>query len=338
MSAQRNDRAGSPVTAPPPERLATRMRRVFRAAVDEATPRLTQFIVRNRSDERLVSPVSMWTDADRQPVSNPVLTAPTIRARSCPKIIFQTWKSRSDIPDNYRYWRDTFLSHNPDHAVILWDDDDNRRFIAESFPWFLRTYDSYPSEIYRADAVRYFFLFQYGGLYADMDTECLKPVDETTEHGDVILCRMGTDCAFPHSLPNAVMASRPGQIFWLHVMRLMLEAREGAAPGRHYGPEEMTGPILLKRAFDQFSKLNSASAWASVRLIRDRLEPEQRRILSHGSIQLLSPRAWYPLDWTNPVHKLLRGQLLSRRQLLPPDVARSLFPRSAVVTYWSHSW
>lgn len=315
-----------------------RMRRIIHAMTDEATPRLAQFVFRNRRDLGLPCPVNDWNEADRGEVINPPLPAQIAHHGACPKIIFQTWKSRTDIPDNYRYWRQTFAAMNPDHVVILWDDDDNRAFIASQFAWFLPVYNAYPSEIFRADAVRYFFMFQHGGLYADMDTECLQPIDDTVADGHIILCRMGIDKAFQHSIPNAVMASRPGQIFWLYVIRMMMEAAEQAQRSGRWGPEALTGPVLLKRAYDAFSKLDTAGAWAAVRTIRAKLKPEQQRAMTHGSITLLQPNAWYPLDWTNPMHKLLRGQLIRKRQLLPSDVASALFPRSAVVTYWSHSW
>ncbi|MDO6416170.1 glycosyltransferase [Sphingomonas sp. BIUV-7] len=321
----------------PRDPLGMRLRRLLNAVVDEATPRLATFVFRNRAGRLPILPSSL-KNLERGEVINPKIAAPTTRAASCPKIIFQTWKSRSEIPDNYRYWHGTFRAKNPEHVVILWDDDDNRRFIAEEFPWFLNTYNSYPSEIYRADVVRYFFLFRYGGIYADLDTECLRSVDETTALGDVVLCRMGADRAFPHSVPNAVMASRPGEIFWLYVVLLARLASADMSRDVKGGPEAMTGPVLLKNALDDFVRLDRASAWAAVGAIRALLTSEQRGILSQGSIRVLKPKSWYPLDWTNPIHKLLRSQLLDRRQLLPADVARALFPGSTVVTYWSHSW
>jgi mannosyltransferase OCH1-like enzyme len=64
---------------------------------------------------------------------------------------------------------------NANFEHFLWDDFDNRQFIADYYPWFLAIYHAYPREIYRADAVRYFFMYQFGGVYLDMDTECLEP-------------------------------------------------------------------------------------------------------------------------------------------------------------------
>lgn len=314
-----------------------RVRRVLNAAMDESTPRIAHFAIRNRSGT-LPNPIPAWPDQLRGEVHNPVLPLPTPDAPGIPKIIFQTWKSRRLIPDNYRYWRQTFVNHNPDYQVILWDDDDNRAFITEQYSWFLETYNAFPSEIFRADAVRYFFMFHHGGFYADMDTECLCPIDSTVDEGSVILCRMGSSAAFRHSIPNAVMASRPGQLFWLYVIQSMMEAAGKPQTHEHRGPEETTGPVLLKQAYDRFIRLDDHAAHYATSIIFAKLRPDQQRMVRHGAIKLLDPVAWYPLDWTNPIHKLLRSQLLRKRELLPSNVARSLFPRSAVVTYWSHSW
>jgi len=35
--------------------------------------------------------------------------------------------------------------------------------------WFLETFDAYPYPIQRADAIRYFVLHHYGGIYIDLD-------------------------------------------------------------------------------------------------------------------------------------------------------------------------
>jgi mannosyltransferase OCH1-like enzyme len=39
------------------------------------------------------------------------------------------------------------------------------QLIASKFPWFLSTFKSYPYGIQRADALRYFVLYEYGGIY-----------------------------------------------------------------------------------------------------------------------------------------------------------------------------
>ena len=60
---------------------------------------------------------------------------------------------------------------------MLWTDASSREFIAEHYSWFLDTFDDYTYPIQRADAIRYFVLYHFGGVYIDLDIGCLRPVD-----------------------------------------------------------------------------------------------------------------------------------------------------------------
>lgn len=256
-----------------------------------------------------------------------------------PKLIFQTWKTRSELPPHYAVWSPSFSLHNPQFRHVIWDDADNREFIRTSYPWFLPVYDSYPAEIFRADIVRYFFMFHHGGLYADMDTECLAPLDDYLHgHGDVVLGAMGGDASFPHSIPNAMMASRPGQLFWLLVIALVVQEATGRSPAdiRRLGPEAITGPILLRSAYLLYAEQDEAGVR---RLVRQAL-PQLARAdtAAHGRVSLLDREVWYPLDWTNKAHKLFLRELRERRLFLGQQETRRLFPRARLITYWGHSW
>lgn len=54
----------------------------------------------------------------------------------------------------------------------LWTDELARELIASEYPWFLDSWDNYAFPIQRADAIRYFVLYHFGGIYFDMDTLC----------------------------------------------------------------------------------------------------------------------------------------------------------------------
>ncbi len=51
----------------------------------------------------------------------------------------------------------------------LWTEKASRDFIELEYPWFLKTYDRYSFPVQRVDAVRYFLLLHYGGIYIDLD-------------------------------------------------------------------------------------------------------------------------------------------------------------------------
>jgi len=274
------------------------------------------------------------------PIPKQIVPEPT-QIEEISRVIFQTWKSRIDIPPNYRYWRSTFIRNNPDFKCVLWDDDDNREFIAERFPWFLSTYDRLPAAIFRADAVRPLFLFLYGGVYVDIDTECLRPLETMPFSGDVILGQMGPDLNFEHSIPNAVMASKPFQLFWLVVIILMMEKVKSRGRVGDLGratPESLTGPILLHEAFDFYRSESEKNIRLRTLPIIEKLPEEISARIQAGRIELLPPDVWYPIAWTNPFHRRFKNFLQKNGILLAPADACLLFPKASLVTYWMHSW
>ena len=254
-----------------------------------------------------------------------------------PRVIFQTWKSKHVMPPHFARWSETFRQVHPQWAYLLWDDADNRRFIETHYPWFIDLYDAYPQEIYRADAVRYFFLYHFGGLYADMDTQCIRGMEAMFESGDVWLGRMGQDCHFPHSIPNAMMAARRRQEFWLIVIAMLVDNAHAMRSGAlDAGPATVTGPILLKKAFDFYAQAEPAAVRSMVHGIASRLPPALQPEPKPSNVVLLPAPQWYPLDWTNIIH--LRFAREAVHVPIAAALARWLFPRSHLVTYWTHSW
>jgi mannosyltransferase OCH1-like enzyme len=51
----------------------------------------------------------------------------------------------------------------------LWTEKASRDFIETEYPWFLNAYDGYRYPVQRVDAVRYFLMLHYGGIYMDLD-------------------------------------------------------------------------------------------------------------------------------------------------------------------------
>jgi mannosyltransferase OCH1-like enzyme len=51
----------------------------------------------------------------------------------------------------------------------VWGEKESRDFIEKEYPWVLRTYDGYRYPVQRVDALRYFLMLHYGGIYVDLD-------------------------------------------------------------------------------------------------------------------------------------------------------------------------
>ncbi|XP_076465757.1 uncharacterized protein LOC143297344 isoform X2 [Babylonia areolata] len=96
-----------------------------------------------------------------------------------PRRIHQTWKTEQ-IPHSMIAWIKSWTKNHPDWEYWLWTDSSARQLIKERFPNLLHVYDAYPNNIQRADALRYVVLHEFGGVYADLDMESLKPLDPLT--------------------------------------------------------------------------------------------------------------------------------------------------------------
>ncbi|WP_170265534.1 glycosyltransferase [Thiohalocapsa marina] len=143
--------------------------------------------------------------------------------------------------------------HHGHWEYRFWTDADNLAFLTAHYPEFLPIYQGYASPICRADAIRYFLLYHFGGLYADLDFECLRPFDALLEGKGVVLglepdAHLGQHKHFEHDriVCNALMASRPGHPFWRFVIDLLKDT------SRHPGPLDATGPYLLTRAVAEY--------------------------------------------------------------------------------------
>ncbi len=172
--------------------------------------------------------------------------------KAIPPLIHQTWKD-ADLPPAWQKWAESWRLHHPGWGYRLWTDADNRAFLQEHYPWFLPVYDGYPEPIMRADAIRYFLLDHFGGLYVDLDFECLKPVSGLLEGRELVLgCEpevhtrllLARQRGFARIVGNAFIASRPGHPLWGHVHRRLVGAHK--LPGTL----DTTGPFFLTRAVD----------------------------------------------------------------------------------------
>ncbi len=260
-----------------------------------------------------------------------------------PTLIFQTWKSKTEFPDNYKYWKTTWTKYNPTYEYVLYDDDDNKGLIKEKFPWFLNKFEGYKKNIQRADAVRYFFLYVNGGIYADMDFECLKPFDtlltQNSEY-DVLFgaIEYDKDNKFhqDNSVPNAIMISKPRQVFWIFVMHELLH-KNGDENER---TEAMTGPVLLKKAIDKYNARGDKfreEDWYKEML--EKLGPALAPYPNESKIHIFPPEIFYPISWSTNANDQSRSDgLYSSEREKNSEAMKKKYPNAYAITYWTHNW
>jgi mannosyltransferase OCH1-like enzyme len=161
-----------------------------------------------------------------------------------PKLIMQTWKDK-DIPKKWRRSQESIKKYMGSWKYVLMTDEDNRNFVKKHFSDFLPYYDKFEYNIQRVDAVRYMWLYMYGGIYMDLDFEILKPMDDfftERNNSEVYLVSSGNIGVY---ITNSFMASKPRSKLWLDVIEKMKTALPWYYLGKHARVMNTTGPIML---------------------------------------------------------------------------------------------
>lgn len=217
---------------------------------------------------------------------------------------------------------------NPGWDYRFWSDEDLLAFMQAEFPQLVEMFLGYPHAVQRADLARYCLLARFGGVYADIDTRCLVPLEPLAGDPRVILCEeppRGHWRAHRRDLPrlwfNGTMASPPGHPFWDSVIglcRLMYPRRDGDVL-------ENTGPLLLSAAVAQWERpeelaLNSCHLFAGIETSGARAEAP--RTGPYGGLTL-SEHFWQGSWFSHRIprwHKRQIARLRQFRQALRPKL------------------
>ena len=165
-----------------------------------------------------------------------------------PLNIFQTWHSKT-LPPLMTNAVNTIISVNPRFKYYLYDDNDCRDFIKNSFPEnVLEAYDALIPGAYKADLWRYCILYKEGGIYLDIK---YKPINQfkfinltEKEHWVLDMDNYG--------IYNALIVTRPGNSILLKAIEQIVEN----VKKKYHGANclEPTGPHLLAKYFNKQQK------------------------------------------------------------------------------------
>jgi mannosyltransferase OCH1-like enzyme len=191
-----------------------------------------------------------------------------LESREMPKIFHQTWKS-NHIPEHFKKAMASWKLIHPDWDFILWTDEMNRIFIKDFFPDFLLIYDSYPHNIQRVDAVRYFILYKIGGVFVDLDFECLQNIEPLIAGCD---CSFGLEPAahadqkkMDFLICNAFMAANQNNDFLKDVID-KLHLFEINRIHYFFDVLESTGPSFLTSIYSEYEHKNNINLISSEKI------------------------------------------------------------------------
>lgn len=95
--------------------------------------------------------------------------------------IFQTYKSKVQLPNEIQANISILQSLNPQYKYKLFDDDDIKNFIIEYYGDKIWAYYQRISPVYgaaKADFFRYLLIYHFGGVYLDIKSSITRPLDE----------------------------------------------------------------------------------------------------------------------------------------------------------------
>lgn len=95
-----------------------------------------------------------------------------------PKIIHFCWLSGDAYPENIQKCIDSWKRFLPDYEVKLWNKE---TFDVASVQWVKEAFVA-KKYAFAADYIRFWSLYNYGGIYLDSDVEVLKSFDDFLEH------------------------------------------------------------------------------------------------------------------------------------------------------------
>jgi len=158
-----------------------------------------------------------------------------------PKIIHQIWIGK-EVPEKFRVFQESWKKYHPDWEYKLWTYND-----IEGFNFYneeLIKQSRNPGEI--SDIMRYEILYRYGGLYVDLDFECLRSHYDLHTMYDFYIGIQPLDTEFVQ-LGIGLIGSIPGHPILRHAIVTMRGNWNNEECKKN--PPKRTGPIFFTRSF-----------------------------------------------------------------------------------------
>jgi len=248
--------------------------------------------------------------------------------RVIPKLITQTWRT-SALPDEAESFARGWRELNPPMEWRLFDDAACEALVAEVAPEHLDAYRAFPFPVMRADYFRYAAIYRDGGLYADVDMECVRPIAPLLASREAVLSveatltrRRQAELGYkrPQQVANCIFAARPRHPLLRAAMdRTVALAMRQPTIGRD-DIEDISGPRMLTR-------LVYEQSWPGVTVLRQicLMPPRHYPDIWPFNVNVHARHHFFG-GWKLPGHKTLARRLIERDRWPNP------FPRDLADT------
>ncbi|MBF8262938.1 MAG: initiation-specific alpha-1,6-mannosyltransferase-like [Parachlamydiales bacterium] len=176
-----------------------------------------------------------------------------------PRNIWQTYRTKT-LPKPAFDAQQTWLSLNSDFSYFFTDDADIEEYIRKEWPAeYLEFYHALPIGAMKADLWRYLILTTNGGVYSDVDSICIQPIqnwlpDFRTTHSHVLIIDLDEDQS---KFCQWTLVATPHHPAMEYVCRYILDAwkKRGGFPRNSDGSINVldsTGPGIFSFAIKSY--------------------------------------------------------------------------------------
>lgn len=185
-----------------------------------------------------------------------------------PRIFHRVWLDIGrgpDVPQRYLDQAAQWTDRHPNWSSIVWNFERCRSFLQKTYPSYLPIWLSYANPMYRVDAIRYFILHHFGGVYLDFDVRCKGSLDKLFAPDaatDSLSARQRAPRHQAFLVPlgsminNYFMAFSPGHPFLDFVTNLMQSKPSKMAKIERsvLGLMYVAGPFFLTKCYRKYTR------------------------------------------------------------------------------------
>jgi mannosyltransferase OCH1-like enzyme len=148
--------------------------------------------------------------------------------------------------------------------------------------------------IEKVDFFKYVLMYEYGGIYIDMDIISIKPLSKiiyTTNEYDIVLSEENRFLFNKISISNSVLFSKKSNNFWINVLNYINEWDMDYITAIDYNINVLvkTGPIMLNNVYNKYKDKYKILILPDIYLMTNNL---------HSYIYHLSDKTWSDIRFT----------------------------------------
>ena len=202
-------------------------------------------------------------------------------AQKIPKIIWQTFKT-NEVPLIMKDYVDSWIIKNPEYEYKFFDDEDVLKFLRNDFPKYYEGYNAIKYGASKADLWRYLIIYKYGGVYADMDCQCINSLRNWIKPSSEFVTQFGVN----KDICQWLLISAPGNPIFLRAAEKSLEnIIKNNTVASHYGFKLRNKEIVISNDTPLFNFNDSVLALAGPPVLQQVAE----ECYNNGSLRNILP-------------------------------------------------